>query len=287
MQFDFLIIGNDRRFSNFANHLASKKFKVLVLNVNNENFNKAVKKTNSLRFAVKNSKNIICSIPFSRDFVYLNIKNKKIPIEEFLSYLSSENILFGGCFTENFLKACREKNIFVYDYYKDKKFVVYNSIATAEAAIATAILKNDVNMHFSKCLVLGFGNCGKIIANKLKNFCSKVFVCTNDEKEKAWAKAFSFSVFETKSLVFKVEKFNYIFNTIPNQIFNEDVLNALNEKAFILDITGVGIDLKKIKKENINFEQILGIPGKFKSYSSVKLLSEITLKVTKKINNKH
>ncbi len=287
MQFDFLIIGNDKRFSHLANYLALKKFRVLVLNMNCEVFDKAVKKTNSLKFAVKNSKNIILSIPFSRDFVYLNTNNKKIPIEEFLSYLTSENVLFGGCFTEKFLKDCEKKNVFVYDYYKDKKFVVYNSIATAEAAIAKAILKNDVNMHFSKCLVLGFGNCGKIIANKLKNLCSKVFVCTNNEEEKAWARAFSFSVFETSSLVFKVEKFNYIFNTIPKQIFNEDVLNALDEKAFILDITNIGIDLKKVKNKEINFEQISGIPGRFKSNSSGELLTDITLKITKKINYKH
>ena len=287
LQFDFLIIGNDKRFSQFANYLALKKFKVLVLNMNCEVFDKSVKKTSSLKFAVKNSKNIILPIPFSRDFVHLNTKNKKISIEEFLNYLTCENVLFGGCFTEKFLKVCRDKNVFVYDYYKDKKFVVYNSIATAESAIAKAILKNDVNMHFSKCLVLGYGNCGKIIANKLKNLCSKVFVCTNNEDEKAWARAFSFSVFETSSLVFKVEKFNYIFNTIPKQIFNEDVLEALNEKAFILDITNVGIDLKNAKKKKINFEQILGIPGKFKAYSSGELLADITLKTAKKINYKH
>ena len=170
MKFDFLIFANDERFLHLANFLYDKNFKVLVFGSSYKDkiLNKKIEKTNFLKFAIKNSKNIICSIPFTKDFVFMLLQNKKISIDRFLSYLSFKNVLFGGMFSEKFLKACKEKNVFVYDYCRDSRFVVYNSIATAEAAIARAILENPFNMHFSDCLVLGFGNCGKIISNKLK-----------------------------------------------------------------------------------------------------------------------
>ena len=281
--FDFFIVGGDKRLSHMANLLAYKNFKVLAYDLDGENFNENVKQVNSIKFALKNSKNIIAPIPFSKDFTYLNSKNKKIHIEEILCNLKNHNKLFGGGFNNKILNFCEKKNFFIYDYLKNEKFVINNSINTAEAVVEKAILKNPVNMHFSKCLILGFGHCGKIIAKKLENLCSKVFVCVNNEMEKEWAKALGFSVFGLDSLSFKIEKFNYIFNTIPKKIFNCDLLDNLNKYALILDITKFGADKKECEKNLINYEYIPGIPGKFKFISSAEFLTDVTLKIIKKL----
>lgn len=284
MKFDFLIFIADERFLHVANFLYNKNFKVLVFGLfyKNKILNSKIKRTNSLKFAIKNSKNIICSIPFTRDFVFLNAKGRCISINKFLSYLSFKNNLFGGMFTKKILKVCEEKNVLVYDYYKDYRFVINNSIITAEVAVARAILKNKVDMHFSDCLVLGFGNCGKIIANKLKNLSAKVFVCTDSEIEKNLAKSQGFSVFGLNSLLFKIDRFNYIFNTIPKNIFQKDFIEALNENVYLLDIACVLEFFKMNIKKNITIEKIRGIPGKFKAFSSGKLILDSTLQFLKK-----
>ena len=282
LKFDFLIIGKDKRLAYMANFLAYKNFKVLAYDLDCTILNKKIKRTNSMKCALKNSKNVICPIPFTQDFIYLNSKNKKIYIKEILENLSGENRVFGGEIPKKFLDYCNKKNIFVYDYLKNEKFVVFNSILTAEAAVASAILKNPKDMHFSNCLVLGFGNCGKLICNKLKNLCFNVFVCVEDELEKAWAKAYGFLTFKLDSLRFKIERFNYIFNTIPKNIFCKEVLINLNENALIFDIAN---SLTK-KKEYVNYSYISGIPGKFKAKSSAEILVDLTLKEINKIKNK-
>ncbi len=266
-----------------ANLLAYKNFKVLAYDLDGENLNENVKQVSSIKFALKNSKNIITSIPFTRDFINLNSKSRKIPIEEILFNLKSHHKLFGGGFNNKILKICEEKNIFVYDYLKNEKFVINNSIATAEAVVAKAILKNPVNMHFSNCLVLGFGYCGKVIAKKLENLCSRVFVCVNNKIEKEWAKAFGYSVFGLDSLRFKIEKFNYIFNTIPKKIFDCELLDNLNKFASILDITKFAADKEECEKKLVNYEYIPGVPGRFKFISSAEFLTDVTLKIIKKL----
>lgn len=282
LKFDFFIIGKDKRLAYMANFLAYKNFKVLTYDLDCNVLNKKIKRANSMKCALKNSKNIICPIPFTKDFVHLNSNNKKISIKEITDNLTYENRVFGGKMPKKFLDVCKEKNIFVYDYLENKKFVVLNSILTAEAAIASAILKNPKDMHFSNCLVLGFGNCGKLICNKLKNLCFNVFVCVEDELEKAWAKAYGFLTFKLDSLSFKIERFNYIFNTIPKDVFCKEVLANLNKNALILDIAK---PLAK-GKECANFNYISGIPGKFKAKSSAEILVDLTLKKINKIKNK-
>ncbi len=285
MIFDFFIVGGDDRFSYMANLLAYKNFNVLGYHLNDKILNDNIKQTNSIKFALKNSKNIVCSIPFTKDNIFLYSNDRKIYIKDFLCYVSKENRLFGGCFPDSFLKFCADKQIFVYDYLKNKKFVVENSISTAEAAIANAILQNAVNMHYSDCLVLGFGNCGKIICNKLKNLCSNVFVCVDDDFQKAWAKAYGYYVFGLDSLRFNVEKFDYFFNTIPKKIFCVEILKNLKKYASILDLTGVGANVTECEKMSLNFRYISGIPGKFKYVSSAKILTDVTLKIITKIEN--
>ena len=66
----------------------------------------------------------------------------------------------------------------------------------------------------------------------------------------------------------KLEKFNYIFNTIPKKIFYSDLIDDLNKDVFILDITRIGVDGKNCLEKSISFESIGGIPGKFKPISS-------------------
>ena len=285
MIFDFFIVGGDERLTRMANLLTYKNFNVLGYDLHEKILNKKIKQTNSIKFALKNSKNIICSIPFTKDNILLSSNDRKIYIKDFMSYISQKNRLFGGKIPSNILKFCEDKKIFVYDYLKNKQFVVENSISTAEAAIAKAILQNSVNMHSSSCLVLGFGNCGKIICSKLKNFCSEVFVCVDDSMQKTWANAYGYYVFGLDSLRFNIEKFNYVFNTIPKKIFYGEILKNINENASILDITGVGANFLECEEKLINFKYIAGLPGRFKSISSSKILTDVTLKIIKKIQN--
>ncbi len=281
--FDFFIVGGDKRLVYMAKFLLDKNYKVLTYGLEFNTTNIKIKKTDSLKYGIKNSKNIICPIPFTKDYIFLQCSSKKIYIRQLLMHISSYNNLFGGLIPSNVLEFAKNNNIFVYDYMKNEKFLVYNSIYTAEVAVAQAILQNPVSMHFSRCLVLGFGNCGKLICNKLKNLCLDVFVCTDDKFQRAWANAYGYSSFGLDSLMLNVKNFNYIFNTIPKRIFYGKILRNFSRDAFILDITKEGADWQQCKENNIRIKYIPNIPGRYKAISTAKTLTETTLKVLSKI----
>ena len=288
MLFDFSIIGGDDRQAYMADKLSEMNFKIITYEIKLKTSNEKIKQANSIKEALKHSKNVICPIPFTRDNVsFVNqVKNFSLSIQEFKDNLTSTHRVFGGCIPDDFVKFAGKRNIFLYDYMKNESFVIFNAIATAEAAIAQAILNSPVNMHSSKCLVLGFGRCGKLIANKLKNLCKTVAICTRNENDRALADAYGYDTFDLFMLKRNIKDFNYIFNTIPATILTKELVENISKYAFILDITGSGVDLKESLKKSTNLKVSLAIPGKFKPKSSADALTNLTLQIINDIKSK-
>ena len=55
-----------------------------------------------------------------------------------------------------------------------------NTIATAEGAIAQAILRSPENLRGSICLVIGYGKCGRTLAGYLRNMFCRTMVWEKD-----------------------------------------------------------------------------------------------------------
>lgn len=282
--FDFSIIGGDDRLSYMAKNLSDMNFSVITYKTTPKINYQKIKQATSIKDAVITSKNIICPIPLTRDgkSITNKLKNCNLPMLELQNNLNSNQNFFAGCIPKEFVKFTNEKNIFIYDYMKNNSFSIYNSIATAEAAIAEAILNNQINMHSSNCLVLGFGKCGKLIAHKLKNLCKTVTICARNENDRTFANAYGYEFFNLNKLKTNINNFEYIFNTIPAMILNKEVVDNISKNSFILDITPVGTDITACKEKSINAKISLAIPGKFKSKSSAEVLTNITLKALKK-----
>lgn len=287
--FDFSIIGGDNRLSYMAENLSDMNFSVTtyktVPNIND----KKIKQANSIKEAVTSSKNVICPIPLTRNdkSIISKFENCELSIKELQDNLNSNQHFFAGCIPKEFLNFANKKNIFVYDYIKDNNFSIYNSIATAEAAIAEAILSNPINMHSSNCLVLGFGKCGKLIAHKLKNLCKNVTVCARNKNDRSFANAYGYEACDIHQLNTNIKNFQYIFNTIPKIILDKEIISNVSKDSFILDITSIGTDINACREKSINAKISLAIPGKFKPKSSAEILTNITLKTIKKIEQNY
>lgn len=279
--FDFSIIGGDDRLSYMAKNLSDMNFSVNTYKTMSKINDKKIKQANSIKHAVTSSKNIICPIPLTRNgkSIINKFENCELSIKELQNNLNSNQRFFAGCIPNEFFGFANENNIFTYDYIKDDNFAIYNSIATAEAAIAEAILNNPINMHSSNCLVLGFGKCGKLIAHKLKNLCKNVAICARNKNDRAFANAYGYESFNTNQLKTNIKNFQYIFNTVPIMILNREMVSNISKNSFILDITSVGTDLNACKEKSINAKISLAIPGKFKAKSSAEILTNITLNI--------
>lgn len=215
------------------------------------------------RKALEGARAIVGGIPFLDE-------------EKVFSYLQSDQLFFGGMLSEAFIKKCRQKGVSCFDFMKEESIAVYNAIATAEGAIMAAIREKETNLHGSQCLVCGYGRCGKVLCSKLKGLAAQVTAASRDEEELAWADALGMDTIKLSALSGKIQKYDYIFNTIPKMILQKPLLEKTGKEVLILDIASGegGINYEEANKLERKVLHLLGIPGKVAPKASAQRLAD-------------
>lgn len=78
------------------------------------------------------------------------------------------------------------------EYMQEDDTAYHNAVATAEGAVAEAILHSAINLCGAKSLLIGYGRCGKVLADRLMRMYSRVTVAERKESARAQAEAFGF-----------------------------------------------------------------------------------------------
>lgn len=224
---------------------------------------------------------IVTPVPFNKICEF-------ITIPKFISKINEKDdlstfLLYAGLLDKESQDLLNNSNIKYIDYSKSEKLAIYNSISTAEGIIAEAIIAKNTNLHHSKVLVLGYGKCGKTLAWKLKNLDAKVTVCARKEEDLESAYSMGLNAINLHNLIMEINKYDYIFNTIPIIILNEDLLSKVNPECVILDIASNpgGVDKNAALRHKISVRHILGIPGKYAPKSSGEEMAKELINIIK------
>lgn len=279
------VIGGDLRQIYIANHLCENGYSVTVYGTVQSSLLKPHKIAASLSHALGICDVIVCPTPFSKNGSYLFTENEEISITNSLleQTLSPNHFVVGGDFTKDFLNYCLFHQIEYYDFLKDDVIAIENAVATAEGAIAMAIQASSINLSKSRCLVLGFGRCGKILARKLDGFQTSLTISTRNTSSLAYGSSLGYEVFPLSELENKISNFDYIFNTIPSMLLTQEYLTKLTPETTIIDIASSpgGLDYDYVKKHHLNAHLCLGIPGKISPKTTGIILSNALLKKLK------
>ena len=268
-KFDACFIGGDLRQAYLAKLLNEDGFNVTTYNlVKSDEFK--LNAADDIDCAMSLSKLIITPIPFSKDKKHIAGHT----FEEFLRHLNTSHCLTGGNLPEEVTEYCDKNNIHYLDLMKIEEITMFNAIATAEGAIAEAVMKSLGNLHGSKSLVLGYGKTGKVIASKLKALDTNITVGARSKTALTEAFVNGCTILELDALKTEIEKFDYIFNTIPFVVLTKELLSSLSPEATIIDIASLpgGIDYKAAEELNINAHLCLGIPGRYAPLASAEIL---------------
>lgn len=285
-KYDASIIGGDLRQIYLSSIMEQSGFKIIVYGLNGEipvyNMNYA----ESLEHAMESSKTIIAPIPFSKD--KFNISSTcitdgsiNLSVINFLDNLKSSHYLIAGNIPNDVKEFCNAKNICFTDLMNNENIALLNAISTAEGAIAEAISKSVINLHKSKCLVLGYGRCAKVLSSKLNAL--GAIVTVSARKKEALTEAFT-NCCDCMGLdILDIHDFDFIFNTIPSLILNMKLLSKVSCDSTIIDIASYpgGLDYEYSKEHKINAHLCLGIPGKTAPKSSALILAETIVPILK------
>lgn len=279
-KFKFGILGGDLRYKILFDMLKKDGYQVYsycnnCISCENKNFDTFFEGINV----------IIAPIPFSKDNknVFLN-DCSEVKIKELFIRMSENDIkiLIGGVISDDVRELAAKFGIRTFDFFEHEAVAVLNAIPTAEGAIQTAMEASDKTIFGSKCIVLGYGRCGKLLAKDLKGLGADVFVSFRNERDEAYIKAYGykgFNLYELKNFVSDIE---FIFNTIPAPIVEKGVIKKIKRDCIIIDLAQApgGVDFNFAREQNIKAFYCPGLPGRVAPVSAAEVLKNAVLRIS-------
>jgi len=280
-KYDFAIVGGDKRTAQMATVFTKRGYHVIRYGTVENPIDNKIPTASTLQEAITNAPVIVCGIPFQKDgCLYFEKQLAPIPLTELQRMLRKHHTVFGGVIPEDFRAVCENRTIGCCDFLQAEPLTIMNAVATAEGAILEALLHKDTQLHLSKTLVLGYGRCAKVLADKLKGLSAQVTICSEQSQELAYASALGFRTLPLSELPKKINYFEYIFNTIPALVLTRPCLEKMQPDGLIIDIASnrVGVDYEAADSLQRAAFFCPGLPGKYSCHSCAKQLVEFVLK---------
>lgn len=279
----FAVIGGDLRQIKLINLLASKGYQVNMFGFDNKNIDSRVNLFNNIRELISDADIIVGPIPCSRDnkTVYSDYLDSSIMLEDIFKNISEDKIFMAGSITPQIKEIAEQYPFKVIDLLEREELAILNAIPTAEGAILYAIGNSEITIHGSKCLVLGFGKCGKVLAHKLKGLDADLTVEARKAEDLALIKSYGYKALYLQDLEKFIGDYDFIFNTIPALILNRDLLQKIKKSALIIDIASKpgGVDYSAAKELGIQAILAPSLPGKVAPESAALIIYETILNV--------
>ncbi len=171
--------------------------------------------------------------------------------------------VYGGAVSNRFFHECELNGIDVIDYLKWDKVTALNAVLTAKGIIKEAEGIKSITSD-SRCLVTGYGFCGKALLQELKNITCNLTAMVRRKDLKSEIQSAGYDYLNIKDDSENLGDFEFIFNTVPAMILDSDKLKSVTKNTIILDIASSpgGTDFEFCKANNIIAKLSLGIPGK-------------------------
>ena len=267
------IIGGDKRQEYLAEILEKYHISVMTYAVSGTSSYPA----GSLRELMECCTVIVFPVPFTRDGKTISSLTKQpdLEISSVLFYLRPEHRICGGNIPEAVRTQCESGQIPYSDFLKNDRIALLNAIATAEGAIMEACRLSPLNFHQNRSVVIGYGKCGSVLADRLKGLHSIVSVCARSEKARTEAGVLGFDTTDVEHLDKILPDTFFVFNTVPAPVLSESLIQLLPAQAVIVDIASApgGTDFGAAAACGITSSLFLSIPGKTAPYASAQILA--------------
>ncbi len=278
----FGIIGGDLRQIYLAKKLQKDKNEVFVCGFENfVDFDKLKLKFLKMSDLISSSKYIILPVPASRNKKVINapFSNADIVLSEKLFSNLKNKVVFAGI-VSSLIEDVKPSGLYIRDYYQREDFLIPNALLTAEGAVSIALKEYGKSIFSSRCLVVGFGRIGKILAKLLKNMGAKVTVSARSVKDISLAKISGFETTNVSKINEKAD-FDLIFNTVPALVLDAAVLSFLSSARMIIDLASAPGGTDKFAAEELGIKLIpaLGIPGKCFPEAAGEIIADVIYKM--------
>lgn len=279
----FVVIGGDMRCHYLASYLKEQGAFVITYKVPDcvneysswSEFSEALRNDDDAKERV-----LLLPVPVTKDGVHIN-GCTDLKTEDIAAELEIFNFVCGGVLPPAVTDVCAAAGIPYYDYMKDDCVALKNAVATAEGAITESFMMSDINIENSKCLVTGYGRCGRVLAQKLLRMGAEVTVTARSVEAciKAAMGDCHTILLDQLGTDKELHQFDFCFNTIPAPVLTRDILSKFRQDIIVLDIASKpgGTDFSYLDERGIRYKHSLGIPGRYSPKTSGEILGEAVL----------
>ncbi len=180
-------------------------------------------------------------------------------------YLTDNQLVIGGLFAEEIINDIKKSKGEYIDYFKNEAYVLKNAYITSQGALRLLLETTSDYIVGKKVLITGFGRIGKSLAHMLKSIGMKVFVAVRSETAAAEALACGFEVFKISQMHGTLFYYDYIFNTVPERIFEKHHIKRMREDAYYFELASYPFGADEVDFVNNGKRFINGsaLPGRY------------------------
>jgi len=262
----FAVIGGDMRQAKLAELLYADGHQVSTFAIDEIENLSGVHRAECPEQAIEDAGCVVLPLPIISAPGVLNapLGRDTHGLEGIFSALRSDQMITGGRIDSSTYDMARGLGLSISDYYAREELMVSNATATAEGAIKIAMDETPTTLLGSKCLVIGFGRIGKILAHRLKGMGAVVTASGHTYTDEAWILAYGYNALDTGLLEGHLRSFDIIFNTVPARILNKARLKEVRGNSLLIDLSSKPGGMDFITAGNLGLKAIwaLSLPGK-------------------------
>lgn len=277
MNLRFAIVGGDRRTALLAALLLRDGHKVHSFALEKAELPAEIPKDSCLQSCVYAADCVILPVPAEKGgFLHAPLSAEALPMPALIEALWPEQLLLGGRFSDRSVTLALRGKLHVADLLHRSELAVKNAALTAEGAIGRLIGGSERAIWGSRCLILGWGRIGRILAQRLNALGAEVTVAARGRADRAMAEALSCRAVEFDALEGIIGDFDFVVNTVPARVLTEAMLCLASPEALLLELASPpgGFDRNLAQNIGLRVQTAPGLPGETSPYTAARLLQD-------------
>ena len=224
---------------------------------------------------IKGADVLVFPVPVSKDKVNVFSDNPdyELNLVKVLNSISKDVVVFGGDFSGEIKEFFEREEIEYHDMLLSELFTVENAYLTVQGALRLLFENAQESLLNKKVLVTGYGRISVFLSDALKKLGMKVYVLARNDIQ---LKTAELSGMETLRLSESPEcgDFDFIFNTVPNVIFDRKSVGTMKKSAIYFELASAPLGAKKedFSSDGCKYVFASSLPGRYLPVSSAKLI---------------